>query len=218
VTTAQYGKVTVQGHTLDNLTAAYFRCIQAANPDDPDWTLIKGSYVEGDCDTGSSCTHGGGGAMDVSAFNHEKRVHIGRAWGGAAFYRPPNWDGKGGEEHIHIELLGNIKATPQAKAQWAQYINYTDGLANAGPDNTWHPFPKGGPPLIFKWRLYQQEVSRVANLKAAIRSASTATEKAISNAQNDKQADTLRAQARALGNMRSDFRFKSGLYVVERSN
>lgn len=209
-----YDRVQYQGVTLDEVTKAAFLVAQGAGPDDDDWTIIKGSYVPDDCDTGSSCTHFGGGAIDCSPFNWQVRVPQLRRCGFAAWHRPalPGvW-----EEHIHAELIGNAKASPQAKAQWNDYINYLDGLVGHAPDNTWHPFPQGGPPLVFRYGLYTAEQTRVKNLKSALHTTGTSLEKAVMNAQSDDQADSLRQMNRQVGNMAAAFRYHPSLYVTER--
>lgn len=214
MTVRAYDKVTVQGQTLDNYTYAAFQVAQGMGPNDDDWTIIKGSYKPDDASSPSSGTHAGGGALDISSFNHEQRVRQLRACGFAAWFRvaiPGLW-----EEHIHCELIGNVKASPSAKAQWKDYINYLSGLVGSAPDDTWHPFPKGGPPLVFRWGKYQAENRRVEALRSSLNHAGKDIGKAIRNAQNDAQADTLRAQSKALDNMNARFRYQPELYVVTR--
>jgi hypothetical protein len=87
----------------------------------------------------SGNTHDGGGAVDLTAANWQDKVHALRAVGFAAWHRPaiPGLWG----EHVHAVLIGNLKLSPQARAQVDAYRAHLDGLADHRPDNSWHPDP-----------------------------------------------------------------------------
>lgn len=58
-----------------------------------------------------------------------------RMLGWAAWYRPYNWDRRGGGAHIHAVPNGWGCLSSGAKDQVEQYRNGTNGLASYGPDN-----------------------------------------------------------------------------------
>lgn len=94
-------------------------------------TVVQGSYNTG---VGASAgTHDGGGAVDLSAWDHERKVLVLRQLGFAAWYRPtlPGvWN-----EHIHAIAIGDPDLSSGARNQVYAYYNGRDGLANNGPDN-----------------------------------------------------------------------------------
>lgn len=137
-----YAKTTIRGgHTLDELTNyALYATEYELDYTRGSLTVLQGSYNVGGV-RASMGTHDGGGAVDLTAQNWDKKVRALRKVGFAAWHRPFNWDGQGGGEHIHCELIGNAKLSLGAQAQVVQYRNHTDGLAFHRPDNTWHPDP-----------------------------------------------------------------------------
>lgn len=132
-----------RGHTLDQLTNyALYAAERRLGFKPGALTVVQGSYNGGTNAVAKSAgTHDGGGAVDLTAQGWEQKVHALRAVGFAAWHRPLNWDGAGGSEHVHAILIGNAKLSPSAARQVTQYRNHTNGLANFGPDNTWHPNP-----------------------------------------------------------------------------
>ena len=58
-----------------------------------------------------------------------------RMCGWAAWYRPPNWDGVGGAEHIHAVPNRWGMLSTAAYNQTTQYRAGTNGLVSRGPDN-----------------------------------------------------------------------------------
>lgn len=137
-----YEKTTIRnGKTLDELTNyALYAVEYELGYTRGSLTVVQGSYNAGGV-SASAGTHDGGGACDLTAQNWEKKVRALRKVGFAAWHRPFNWDGRGGGEHIHCELIGNAKLSLSAQAQVAQYRAHTDGLAFHRSDPTWHPNP-----------------------------------------------------------------------------
>lgn len=131
-----YDLTTHDGKTVDVLTDA---ALQAAEKKlGYTLTIVQGSYNAGGVGA-SAGTHDGGGAVDLTPVDWERKVHVMRAVGFAAWHRlaiPGVW-----EEHIHCILISDLKASPAARAQVQDYRNHLDGLAGHGPDNTWHPNP-----------------------------------------------------------------------------
>lgn len=138
-----YDKTTRDGHTIDQLTNyALYATEERLKYTPGSLTVVQGSYNGGpDSVDASAGTHDGGGVVDLTPVNWEEKVHALRAVGFAAWHRPLNWDNAGGGEHIHAVLIGNVKVSPSAARQVTQYRNHTNGLANFGADNTWHPNP-----------------------------------------------------------------------------
>jgi hypothetical protein len=134
-----YGRTTVRGHTLDNLTDYALLAVEAELGYNPrSLTILQGSYNAGGVGA-SAGTHDGGGAVDLTPVNAEPRStrsarSASRPGTGTAI--PGVWN-----EHIHAVLIGNEKLSDAAAAQVADYRNHRDGLAGHGPDNTWHPDP-----------------------------------------------------------------------------
>lgn len=108
----------------------------------------KGSYVADDCSTDSACTHGGGGAIDITVdWSRNGACNMtdlerSRAWntvkalrtvGFAAWFR-----GKGATwcPHIHAIAVGDTAMTVQAANQVGDYYAGKNGLRDHGPDNT----------------------------------------------------------------------------------
>ena len=99
-------------------------------------TVVQGSYHQSSTSAG---THAGGGAVDLTAFEADHKVHALRAIGFAAWHRtaiPGLW-----EEHIHAVAIGDKEMSPAARLQVADYYAHRDGLADHGPDPIWHPDP-----------------------------------------------------------------------------
>lgn len=134
-----YGKTDIRGHTLDNLTDYALLAVEKKLGYNPrSLTIVQGSYNAGGVGA-SAGTHDGGGAVDLTPANWQDKVHALRAVGFAAWHRtaiPGVWS-----EHVHCILIGNAKLSPAAAAQVVDYRNHRDGLADHGPDNTWHPDP-----------------------------------------------------------------------------
>jgi len=159
-------------------------------------TVYQGEYHPGFGPSGG--THDAGACIDLSPNDYRRKQRMGRRLGAAAWHRPFNWDGAGGEEHVHVNMLGDHEASPEAKAQWPQYLNYQNGLADAGADNSWHPFPKGGPSPVFSYTKYKAEVDRVVALRQALHDAKAAITHALNNAQSDRQRANLRSVLKTL--------------------
>lgn len=134
-----YAKTTYDGKVVDQITKAALDEVASRLGYEPgSLTILQGSYNAGGV-SASAGTHDGGGVVDLSPANWEKKVHALRAVGFAAWHRPA-LPGVWGE-HIHAVLIGNEKLSPAAKEQVQQYYNHQDGLADHGPDESWHPDP-----------------------------------------------------------------------------
>lgn len=186
--TRPYDQVQYQGHTFDQRTLAALHAAEAKVKDDPDWTVVQGSYNPGGVGQ-SGGTHDRGGAVDLTPFNWEKRVHALRSVGWAAWHRPAipgTWG-----EHIHAIEIGNKKLAPLAELQAKGYLDHRDGLGPwpFGPDNTWHPKP----PVVFDWQAYQAERRRLAARAAR---ASAAVKRAVKSlVRARKNTDDKRGKA-----------------------
>lgn len=138
----KYSRVKYRGVETDAFTkaAALWAERKAGFPFSPS----QGSYTTGVVASGTS--HAGGGSLDWSCrwmtpANRIKMVHALKDAGFAVWWRPPNWDGRGGAEHVHGQLINNAKASPSAKSQWAAYDKKRNGLNNNAYDGTYRPSP-----------------------------------------------------------------------------
>lgn len=108
----------------------------------------KGSYVPNDCATDSACTHGGGGAVDITVdwsgngacnFTDAERS---KAWNTVKALRTVGfaaWLRERGSTwcpHIHGIAVGDPGTTIQAADQVGDYYAGKNALRNHGPDNT----------------------------------------------------------------------------------
>lgn len=100
-------------------------------------TIVQGSYHKG---VGASAgTHDGGGAVDLLPYDWERKVHVLREIGFAAWHRLPSqgpW-----EEHVHCVALGDQQASAPARQQMVDYHEGRDGLADDRTDAGWRPDP-----------------------------------------------------------------------------
>jgi hypothetical protein len=111
-------------------------------------TVVQGSYHQSPTSAG---THAGGGAVDLTAFEADHKAHALRAIGFAAWHRaaiPGVW-----EEHVHAVAIGDRELSAAASAQVADYYAHRNGLADHGPDPTWHPDPIP----VFDFRRWRKE-------------------------------------------------------------
>jgi hypothetical protein len=111
-------------------------------------TILQGSYHRS---TVSAGTHSGGGAVDLTPFDADRKVHALRAIGFAAWHRLPIPDVWG--EHIHAVAIGDREMSPEARAQIRDYYAHRNGLADHARDPTWHPHPIP----IFDFRRWRRE-------------------------------------------------------------
>jgi hypothetical protein len=87
--------------------------------------------------SGSGGTHVTGGASDfwLTGKTAEAAVWVARQMGAdATWHRLPNWDGDGGDEHIHSVLRGCGHASLSAKSQIVAVDHNGDGLLGDAPD------------------------------------------------------------------------------------
>ena len=94
--------------------------------------VLQGSYNRGVSASGG--THDGGGAVDLSANDHNRKVCVGREIGFAGMWYRPNLPGEW-SEHCHGVLRGDEEMSPEAAAQVRAYDDGKNGLANGAPDN-----------------------------------------------------------------------------------
>lgn len=95
-----------------------------------DITLLQG--IGGAAASGG--THATGGCYDTTAYNWKNRQLVGRLLGGADWYRPPNWDNRGGGPHIHHNTIGVGYESAAGRRQWTAYYAGRNGLANNAED------------------------------------------------------------------------------------
>jgi hypothetical protein len=94
----------------------------------------------------SGGTHDGGGVVDisVSGLSETQRVHLVHALkdaGAAAWFRPPNWDGRGGGPHVHVIFVADREMDPSAARQVQSYDSGRNGLNNNARDDTYRAKP-----------------------------------------------------------------------------
>lgn len=132
----RYDKTTHDGRTVDKFTKAAL--VEAERRLGYPLSIVQGSYNSG---VGASAgTHDGGGAVDLLAWDYQKKVRVLRDVGFAAWYRPtiPGLWGA----HIHAILLGNERASSGAKSQMTSYRAGRDGLKyNRVDPNPYRPDP-----------------------------------------------------------------------------
>lgn len=101
-------------------------------------TIMQGPYNDGSRSAG---THLKDGVIDLAPYQARRKARVARDHCWAAFYREPNWDGRGGGEHVHMVL--NRPRDVDPLAEWQRdvaYPNHWNGLVGNGPDNmTYHP-------------------------------------------------------------------------------
>ena len=117
-------------------------------------TIVQGSYNAGGVSQ-SAGTHDGGGAVDLLAWDWQRKVRVLRAIGFAAWYRPtiPGlWN-----EHIHAVLVDHGRLSDSAARQVAAYRARRDGLAGNRVDDFWRPDPIP----VFKYPPRQRPVPRI---------------------------------------------------------
>lgn len=131
----RYEIVFYHGHRFDRMTVQALQAMEKRLG--YELTILQGSYNGG---VGASAgTHDGGGAVDLAPADAANKVRVGREVGFAIWERQPIpnlWP-----HHVHGILIGDAEASPSALRQVAQYRNHTNGLADFGSDNTWHPSP-----------------------------------------------------------------------------
>jgi hypothetical protein len=148
---SMYERFTFRGATLDRMTIAALLCAEKRLG--YSMTIIQGSYNPGGVGA-SGGTHDGGGAVDLVWYDIRRKNRQLRKVNFAGWPRralPGEWS-----RHWHGILIGNDKASPEAKQQVEAYRNGRDGLASNGPDRWWRPkhihaFHYGGRDCI-SWR------------------------------------------------------------------
>ena len=157
-----YERTTYDGNTVDWLTRAALEDTAARLGYPDGLTITQGSYNAGGV-SASAGTHDGGGVVDLSDFEHTRKVRELRRTGFAAWYRPtvPGlWPA-----HIHAVLIGNRKLSASAQAQVTEYLAGYDGLAGDGRDTG----PREFVHHRYSWRRGQQRISEARDLIATAR-------------------------------------------------
>lgn len=130
-----YGLTEIDGHTVDNLTAA---ALEAATKEfSPGFRIMQGSHNPGGV-AASGGTHDGGGVIDVEPTDGdwEGAVAALRKIGFAAWIRNlPGYGQAGDGAHIHAVLIGDEQLSPNAQLQVQSYLNNDDGLEGSRPDD-----------------------------------------------------------------------------------
>lgn len=126
-----------RGVLLDTRSADMMAEVAATTPDLPRIIPIQGSYST--AVSASSDTHAGAGAIDLSlsgwtdtqARDLETAM---RRVGWAAWWRPVNWDRRGGGHHVHAIAIAAAGLSAGARRQVQAYRDGLDGLVFARPD------------------------------------------------------------------------------------
>jgi hypothetical protein len=150
-----YDRTTHDGKPVDWLTHAALLDVEKRLG--YELTVVQGSFNAGGV-AASAGTHDGGGAVDLSAWDHVNKVREMRRAGFAAWYRPtiPGlWN-----EHIHAVLIGDRLLSAGAKAQVADYLAGRNGLANHGADDG----PRDFVSHRYQWRRGTKRISRASAL------------------------------------------------------
>ena len=131
-----YDKTTHDGNTVDWLTKTAL--LAAEKRLGYTLTITQGSYNSSVSQ--SAGTHDGGGAVDLAAFDHRRKVRVLRDLGFAAWFRPAipgHWP-----DHIHAIQIGNDRLSEDARDQVDSYRRGRDGLAGDNVDpNPYRPDP-----------------------------------------------------------------------------
>lgn len=100
-------------------------------------TIVQGSFNKG---VGASAgTHDGSGCVDLSAYDWQNKVRVGRAVGLAIWHRTSSqgpWNA-----HCHGVTIGAAGLAPVAARQVTAYFNGRNGLASNARDNFARPNP-----------------------------------------------------------------------------
>ena len=101
------------------------------------YQLIGGAVASGG-------THATGGAFDVYVADHARAVRVARKMGAdATWFRPRNWDGRGGMPHIH-GVLNECPHNGPARYQIDAVVAGFNGLGKGGRGG-----PDDGPRPLF---------------------------------------------------------------------
>lgn len=121
-------------------------------------TVVQGSYNPGGVGA-SGGTHDKGGVVDLSPFEHARKVKVLRDLGFAAWYRAPR-PGVWGA-HIHAVLIGHQNLSPSAHSQVLDYQAGLNGLAdNAKDPNPYRPVVEN-----FNYAKYLRDEELVTKIK-----------------------------------------------------
>lgn len=156
-------KVTIRGGVItDARTRDMVDEVFRITPNLPTLMPIFGSYQG---NPNSAGTHLGSGAVDFSVDGFSLatcHAYVGvlRKVGFAAWYRPPNWNNRGGKAHIHAIAIGAPGLSTAAKGQVNLYAKNLNGLANNGPDNE-----NDGPNVLRTWEQYLIDKANAAKPK-----------------------------------------------------
>lgn len=149
-----------RGVTLDGRSADMMEEVGRLTSGDGPYPTPQIGPVQGSFSTrvqASKGTHSGGGAIDLGlpgAWSETAVDHLVLAMrrvGWAAWYRPPNWDRKGGGRHVHGIAVNCPTLARGAARQVLDYLAGRNGLANGAPDtgprqfvrNTWEAYRAG---------------------------------------------------------------------------
>lgn len=105
----------------------------------------QGSWANGALSGG---THSGAGALDLRTrhLTDAQRILMVRCLkdaGQAVWFRPDDWDGRGGGQHAHLlDIGGQTGMDPGAEWQVVQYDAKRSGLVSNKADPTYRPLPR----------------------------------------------------------------------------
>lgn len=182
-----YDLTTYDGRRVDWLTrAALEATAKRLAYADGKLDLYQGSYNAGAVSQ-SAGTHDGGGVVDLSPYDHARKVLELRRTGFAAYYRPriPGlW-----EAHVHAVLMGNVKLSASAKAQVSEYLAGGDGLKGSAPDTGPRQFIRNR----FRWpaQAPAPKPTKVSRARLLLEQAAAQTKRAARKARIRTALDTL---------------------------
>lgn len=130
---------TYKGGRFTEAAAASLRELDRLTPDIP-VVIVQGGWNGGTGAVKASAGTHDGDAVDIRTRQLTTAQKAGlvrtlRMLGWAAWYRQPNWDRRGGGEHIHAVPNGWGAPSAGARRQADQYRRGTNGLASRGPDD-----------------------------------------------------------------------------------
>jgi len=131
-----YAVKMVNGHKVTNRTLAMLA--YAEKLAGFKFRIAQGSFKPSSPASGT--THAGEaldmGTWELSEANRKKMIRAMKDAGFAIWYRPPNWDGKGGAAHAHALPIGG-QLSDSASRQVTAYLAGRNGLNNNAVDRTY---------------------------------------------------------------------------------
>lgn len=114
--------------------------------DPPSPTIMQGGFNKGGV-AASGGSHDGGDVYDTTAYNYLNRLKVWAMLGGYGWFRPYNWDGDGGGQHLHLGIRGGPTRAYLLKVQETNYDDRRDGLRSNRYDGSFR-LPGNAKPLF----------------------------------------------------------------------